>query len=240
MWLRRAGAAIANEFRVAAGGENRAAAALLLSGLFLVLAATLVAGWIATEVSAKATQAFDEGLLRSIEAWKAGLGPELRVRFDDVFHDITALGGTPALALLTIFASVFLALSGRRQEAVLTIVVALGVLFLNTGLKHWFARPRPAFVAHDAEGFSFPSGHAMSSMAIYVTQGVLLARLAPAWAARVFAMLSVVALASLVAFSRCYLGVHYPTDVIAGALAGLAWALTVLCADEVFRRSRAP
>jgi undecaprenyl-diphosphatase len=154
-------------------------------------------------------------------------------------EDVTALGGVPALTLLTIFATVYLALAGRKKEAVLTLVVAVGAFVLNTALKSYFDRPRPeVFEAVKPASSSFPSGHAMGSMAIYVTHGVLLARLAPTWVARVFATFSTVTIALAIAFSRMWLGVHYPTDVLAGALLGLAWALTVLCADEVFRRRR--
>lgn len=235
-FLRRAGGAIAERARFWAGSENRAAAVLVVAGFLLTIGAVYASRAIALGVMAAETQQFDERVLREIHAAREHLGAQ-REAVDGAVRDITALGGVAALALLTIFTAVYLALVGRRGESALTVVVAVGVLLLNSSLKEFFDRPRPlVFERPEVAGSSFPSGHAMSSMAIYVALGIMLARLAPTWSARAFAMGSTVVLALLVAFSRMYLGVHYPTDVAAGALLGLAWALTVLCAAEVFRR----
>jgi undecaprenyl-diphosphatase len=243
--LRALGARIAAWARGFAGGENRAAAVLLVIGFAITVAALVFFRFVAREIADSDTQKFDEHVLQAIAGWKDGLrtvdvGPlNARTVLDEFFRDVTALGGPAGLTLLTLFTTVYLFLAGRREDSLLTIVAAGGAITINVLLKHHFERPRPIVVEH-AQVFtsSFPSGHSMTSMAIYLTLGVLLARLAPTWSARVFATASTVFIALLIASSRMYEGVHYLTDVSAGASLGLAWSLSVLCAAEVFRRRR--
>jgi undecaprenyl-diphosphatase len=238
--LRRAGASIAEWARFHAGGENRAAGILILIGFVLTLSAIFVFREIAEDIRSDEVKQFDVRVLQRIHEFRESLTPTRRDALDDFFQDVTALGGTTVLTLFTIFVALFLKLAGRGKEALLTVIVSLGCLLLSTLLKGHYLRPRPeVFARPDVHGWSFPSGHSMSSMAIWLTQGVLLARLAPTWSARVFATGAAIVLAMLVAMSRMWIGVHYLTDVTGGALCGLAWALTVLCADEVFRRERA-
>jgi undecaprenyl-diphosphatase len=236
--LRKLGGAIAARARFWAGGENRAAAILLLVGFALTASAVLISRHIAREVMAHETQQFDDDVLRRIDAAKQQLGEHRKV-VDTIFRDFTALGGFTTLTLLTVFVTGYLFLARRRGEAALTVAVAAGALAIDSALKSHYDRPRPEVFAHTDTVYtsSFPSGHSMMSMAIYLTLGVLLARLAPTWSARLFATGSTVVVALLVASSRMYAGEHFPTDVMAGALLGLAWALTVLCAAEVYRRA---
>lgn len=236
--LRRAGGRIAGWAHLWAGSENRAALLLLVLGIGLTIASALLARWIAHEVLEKETQAFDERMLLRIDAAKERFG-KYRPALENTMTEITALGSPTVLALLSLGAVGYLALARRRGEALLAAAVAGGSAALNGALKHWIERPRPALFAHGhVYTSSFPSGHSMSSMAIYLSLGIFLARLAPTWSARVFATAFAIVVALLVAFSRLYEGVHYPTDVAAGALLGLAYALAVLTAAEVYGRSR--
>jgi undecaprenyl-diphosphatase len=236
--LGRAGGRIARWARRIAGSEDRAAVLLVALGFAIVIASVVVARWIVLEVLAERTQAFDERALLRIDGAKERLGAR-RAFVDGAALDITALGSLPVLTLLTVAATGYLWLARRRAEALLGVAVAGGAGALSALLKHWIGRPRPTIVQHgQVFSSSFPSGHAMTSMAIYIAIGIFLARLAPTWSARVFATGLAIAVAVLVASSRIYLGVHYPTDVAAGALLGLAWALAVLTAAEVFRRAR--
>jgi undecaprenyl-diphosphatase len=98
-------------------------------------------------------------------------------------------------------------------------------------LKRGFARPRPALVPHGVlvHTASFPSGHAMLSAVVYLTLGAVLARVQPQRRLKAYVLTVAVVLTMLVGLSRIYLGVHWPTDVLAGWVAGAAWALMVWC-----------
>jgi undecaprenyl-diphosphatase len=142
-------------------------------------------------------------------------------------RDITALGGTAVLTLLTVFVTLFLLLSGKRRSALLVAAsVALGTL-LSTVLKLAFDRPRPNLVPHGMEVYtlSFPSSHAMMSALVYLTLGALFARTQASVRVRVYLIVSAILLTFLIGVSRVYLGVHWPTDVLAGWAVGSCWAL---------------
>src|SRR5207245_2521008 len=111
------------------------------------------------------------------------------------------------------------------QEAVVLATAGGGAL--SAGLKWWFGRKRPEIVPHlvNVGSASFPSGHSMLALVTYLTLGALLARFVARRRSRTYCVAVSLLLALLVGLSRVYLGVHYPTDVLAGWSAGLAWAL---------------
>ncbi len=141
-------------------------------------------------------------------------------------RDITALGGIPVLSLFGLLALGYLMLA-RQWRAVWLLVVSLpGGLLLNTLLKRGFDRPRPELVAHLVEVHtnSFPSGHAMLSAIGFLTLGALLAGATQRRQQQGYILGVAVLLTLLVGASRVYLGVHWPTDVLAGWSLGAAWA----------------
>jgi undecaprenyl-diphosphatase len=142
-------------------------------------------------------------------------------------RDLTALGSATVLVLFVL--AVAGALLARRQHhaLVLLLVAALGGMLLNILLKPVFGRPRPDAVLRlvEVKSLSFPSGHAMGSAIIYFTLAALLARLVEARALKLYFLGLAALLTFLVGASRVYLGVHYPSDVLAGWTVGLAWAL---------------
>ena len=144
-----------------------------------------------------------------------------------MFKDITALGGTSVLALITLFAVGYLLLSGKRANALLVVVAVVGGALLSHFLKLGFDRPRPDLVAKlvEVRTLSFPSGHAMQSAVTYLTLGALLARVQGGKHTRNYLMAVAVILTLIIGLSRVFLGVHWPTDVLAGWCAGAAWAL---------------
>ncbi len=145
----------------------------------------------------------------------------------DAARDITALGGVSVLTLLTLGVSIFLALDGKKHMALFVCGSIVSGLLASTLLKHFFDRPRPNIVPHAAyvSDSSFPSGHSMLSAITYLVLGALLARSQERKIVKAYFLLGAVFLTILVGVSRVYLGVHWPTDVLAGWTAGAVWAL---------------
>lgn len=139
----------------------------------------------------------------------------------------TAMGGATVLTLVTVSVVLFELLSGRKRNAVILLIAAIGGLALSTGLKELFDRPRPTVVpALMLEtSASFPSGHTMLSSVIYLTLGSLVSRSLQRKSAKLFVVGLAMFLTFVTGISRLYLGVHYPSDVLAGWTAGTAWAL---------------
>jgi undecaprenyl-diphosphatase len=152
------------------------------------------------------------------------LGP---VWLEDAVRDITALGSPAVLGLFVLIAAFFLLLAGKRGMSWFLVAAAGGGTVAVTLLKAAFARPRPDLTPTGVAVYtaSFPSGHAMVSAIVYLTLGALIARLTPRRVLKLYIMSVALALTVLVGFSRVYLGVHWPSDVLAGWAVGAAWAL---------------
>jgi undecaprenyl-diphosphatase len=108
----------------------------------------------------------------------------------------------------------------------LLIIATFGGLIISTLLKNIIARDRPALVPHLSyvTTSSFPSGHSMLAAVAYLTLGSLLARLVVEWRVKIYILLVALLITFAVGVSRVYMGVHFPTDVLAGWSAGLVWA----------------
>lgn len=140
--------------------------------------------------------------------------------------DITALGGVTILTLLTALTAGYLLASRKTAIAIfLALAIASGAM-LSSLLKIGYARPRPDLVAHlvDVQSLSFPSGHAMNSAITYLTLGALLARTEGRRRVTIFLMATAIFLTLIIGISRVYLGVHWPSDVLAGWCVGASWA----------------
>jgi undecaprenyl-diphosphatase len=146
---------------------------------------------------------------------------------EGVARDLTALGSATVLILFTIAIAVFLAVRRQYHALTLVLVATLGGILLADGLKAVFQRPRPDLVPHLARVYtsSFPSGHAVSSAVVYLTLGALLSQLVQERKLKAYFLGVACFLTFMVGLSRVVLGVHYPSDVLAGWSAGLAWAL---------------
>ena len=181
---------------------------------------------IADEVHEGATQSLDRALLlamRNPQDLSDPIGPGW---LEEAARDITALGGDTVLMIVTAATWIYLMLAGKRGAALLVLVAIVGGLLLSTGLKLGFERPRPDLVPHGTRVYtaSFPSGHAMLSAVTYLTLGALLSRVQDRRRLRAFMMGLAVFLTLIVGVSRVYLGVHWPSDVLAGWTVGAAWA----------------
>ena len=163
-------------------------------------------------------------LFREADDPSEPLGPEW---LESAVRDVTALGGTTIIAMVTLATAGYLMLSGRRHAAFLLLAAILGAVLLSFGIKAGIERPRPELFPHGVEVYtaSFPSGHATGAAATYLTLGALLARFQRARRLKVYLMSVAVLLTLMIGVSRLYLGVHWPTDVLAGWTLGSCWAL---------------
>lgn len=182
---------------------------------------------IAGEMSEGETRAFDQYLLLALRTPGDPSNPIGPRWFEESMRDITALGGFTVLTLLTLTTVVALLRSGRKLEAAMMATTVIGAELSSDLLKLAYARPRPMLVPHESYVYSnsFPSGHSAVSAATYLMLALLLANAVKRRQSR--AMIYSVAILIIVAVgvSRAYLGVHWPTDVLAGWALGGAWAI---------------
>lgn len=160
----------------------------------------------------------------------------------DVGRDLSALGGATVVLTLSFLVVGYLALRRRWTRIALIVVTVAGGYALSNGLKNVYDRVRPDVVPHFTEvrSASFPSGHSMSSSLVYLTLGALLANAAERRREKIYFVAAALLLAFLIGCSRVFLGVHYPSDVLAGWSAGIAWAsLCWLLAQRLGRRDGA-
>ena len=122
----------------------------------------------------------------------------------------------------------FLAMTRKGYAALFVLASVIGGVLISQTMKWAYARPRPELVPHGAEVYtaSFPSGHSMMAAVVYLTLGALLARTQADRAVKIYILAVAIIVTVLVGVSRVYLGVHWPTDVLAGWSLGAAWALT--------------
>jgi undecaprenyl-diphosphatase len=201
----------------------------VLAGIGLGAAALLGFMLLIEAVVEGETHTFDEAVLRALRSPADPADPLGPWWVEQIFKDITALGGHTVLTLITAAAVGYLLIDRKRAAALLVLVSVGGGVLLSSLAKNLVARPRPELVAHMVEvhTLSFPSGHAMMSAVTFLTLGALLARVQPHRRLKAYLLGVAVILTVLVGASRVYLGVHWPTDVLAGWCAGAAWA--VLC-----------
>jgi undecaprenyl-diphosphatase len=157
-------------------------------------------------------------------------------------RDLTALGGTTVMGLLTLSVVGYLVLRRQYHLVVLVLVTVIGASILTQTLKSAYARPRPELVPGltGVLHASFPSGHSSGAAAVYLTLGSLVARVQRRRAIEVYVLALAILLTLLVGFSRVYLGVHYPSDVVAGWILGAVWAMLTLLAARLWDARRNP
>ena len=165
--------------------------------------------------------------LRSADDLTDALGPAW---FEDTVRSMTVLGGYPVIVFAVLNVIVVLVIMEDRTSATLVAASVSGASVLSSGLKQVFARPRPDIVAHldpTIVAVSFPSSHATVSLATWLTLALVLAARVPVRAVRIYLVAVSLLLAALVGLSRIYLGVHWPSDVLAGGALGFAWLCVV-------------
>jgi undecaprenyl-diphosphatase len=211
-------------------------------GLIAALLAITLGVWaflhIAEEVGEGDTRAFDTAVILAMRAGDSHdpIGPAW---FEFAVRDLTALGGFAVLTLVTLIAVGFLTITKKYGDALVLFVAIVGGDILSETLKIGYARPRPDLVAHvvDVSSASFPSGHAMVSAATYLTIGALLARVQRKRRVKSYIHVTAIVLTLLIGVSRVYLGVHWPTDVLAGWCLGAAWSILCVTLASFLARS---
>ena len=185
--------------------------------MFLVTAEVVLSGNV---------QSLDEQLLLLLHPSDAGW-------LTEATRDLTALGGYVVLTLIVVATSVYLRTEGRPWASRFFVCVVVSGFVVNMSLKAAFDRPRPDVVNHLSyvDSSSFPSGHSMMSTIVYLTAGAVIAHRATNRLRRGFLIFGPIVLTGLVGCSRVQVGVHYPTDVLAGWSAGVMW--TVICCLSV-------
>jgi undecaprenyl-diphosphatase len=191
-----------------------------------VVSGVWIFGVIAGAVMEGDTKAIDQKLLLAMRhaGDRSPIGPP---SVQDAARDVTALGGVTVLTLLTVAISGFLFLDGKRRMALFVCASVVSGTLVSAILKSLFQRPRPDIVPHGAyvSTSSFPSGHSMLSAVTYLTLGALLARSHERKRIKTYILALAALLTLMVGVSRVYLGVHWPTDVLAGWTAGASWAI---------------
>lgn len=182
---------------------------------------------LAEEVFEGETHHFDEWLLLSLRQPDNPAEPIGPPWLKEVARDVTAMGSPAILSFFTLAVAGYLYLDRKRRLATILLTAVITGMLLTYGLKSLFARPRPEIVPHLSEVYSrsFPSGHSMMSAVVYLTLGMLVATVLEQPRLRAYVIGLAVLLSLAVGITRVYLGVHYPSDVLAGWAAGFAWAL---------------
>jgi undecaprenyl-diphosphatase len=184
-------------------------------------------GLIAQEVVKGKTLAFDRLIMLSLRSAADPSVPIGPAWLPEAARDVTSLGSMVVLGIVTLAVVGYLLLAGKPAVAWLMVIAVVGGIALSDLLKFAFGRARPDVVAPLARVFttSFPSAHATMSAIAYLTIGAILARSQRSSTLSLYFMSLAVFLTVLSGVSRIYLGVHYPTDVLAGWCIGAAWAL---------------
>ena len=209
-----------------------------LAALLLAAAGVWMFVEIADEVFEGETTSVDEQLLLALRAPNDTSDPLGPPWVEDIARDVTGVGGAGILTLLTLASAGFLLIQRKAHLAAYLLAAVAGGTIVSTLLKLGFDRPRPDLVPHGQIVYtsSFPSGHSMLSAVVYLTLGALLASGQTNLRVRAYVIGLAVFVTVLIGVSRVYLGVHWPTDVLAGWTAGAAWALLCWALAERLRR----
>jgi undecaprenyl-diphosphatase len=198
-----------------------------LVALFITIAAVLLFAEFVDRVVEGDTRAFDESVLLAFRDPNNPSNPVGPAWLQIMFRDISPLGGYAVVILISLAVIGYLLMDGKRAAALWVLVSVGGGAVLSNLLKFAIERPRPDLVARlvEVNTTSFPSGHATLAAVTYLTLGALLSRVEARRRVKIYLLTVAMTLTFLIGVSRIYLGVHWPTDVLAGWCVGAAWAM---------------
>jgi len=187
-------------------------------GFAAAAAALLLFGYLANEVLRGETLRFDSFIRNNVHSWAS---PPLTY----AMRAVTQLGAPRFLIVLSLVLILWLARMGRKRAAILLVVAAAGAAALDELLKLVFHRPRPeAFFGYpEPSTYSFPSGHAIASCCFYGVLAAIVTARMRSRGAKIAVWTAAALVAAAIGFSRIYLGVHYPSDVVAGYAVAVVW-----------------
>ncbi|MAG94146.1 MAG: hypothetical protein CMJ48_10395 [Planctomycetaceae bacterium] len=214
---------------------------LFLAGLLIIVVGSWLFIVLADGVGENDAESIDSRIVRAMRSDDDSSDPLGPRWLEEMGRDLTALGGYTVLTIVVVSVIVFLLLLGKHSSTHFVAASILSGYLVAMLLKEFYQRPRPDVVEHLSyvESSSFPSGHSMMSAIVYLTLGALIARRADRLALKIYILGVALLLTVLVGSSRVYMGVHYPTDVLAGWSAGLVWAtFCCLIADRLQKRAQ--
>lgn len=211
----------------------------VFSGVGIILLCVLAFGVIARGYPTGRYRAFDETVLRAFRTDGDSAIPRGPWWGQPGMRGITLLGHGVVLTIVALGGAGCLYFNRRRRAAATVVFSSVGGSILDLTIKSIADRPRPTIVPHLTEVMtsSFPSGHALLSTIIYLSVGMMIAQSRGKPRSGFLAIACAVLLTSLIGISRIYLGVHYPTDVVAGWAAGLGWTLLCILVEASGRPS---
>lgn len=182
---------------------------------------------IGSEVGEGETLSLDKNILLALRNPADPSDPIGSPSFQEAMRDVTALGGVTVVTLATIVGVLAFLFHRKRWHAAILAATVILADIASEGLKSLYGRPRPELVPHGSYVYSssFPSGHSTLSAATYLTLAMLISSLEPNRGTKSMVFILAVALVLGIGFSRVYLGVHWPSDVLAGWCLGAAFAL---------------
>lgn len=212
-----------------ANNISRSDLTMLVGGL--VLAGCL---WVFIEIAGMVmsggTGAVDEKLLLLFRTADDLTDPIGAHWVEELMRDITGLGGVGILTFFTLISAAYMLLIKKPKMALFIVVAIVSGTLLSFALKYGFDRPRPDLVPHGSYVYthSFPSGHSLMSALVYFTLGTLLSRIESRKRVKVFLLAIATLLTVSIGISRVYLGVHWPSDILAGWTVGIFWSILSL------------
>lgn len=210
------------------GSVRLALGSVLFFGMTLAIAALFFFGWLAEEMLDGDTRRFDESVRQSVHEFAS---PALTI----IMQTASFLGSTLFLIVFGVIIVIALYLRKHRRGAILFTITTVGASILLVTLKLAFrrVRPEPFFDTILPASYSFPSGHSLAAFCFYGALAEILSERTDKLWQQTLVWISAVTMILLIGISRIYLGVHHPSDVVAGYTVGLIWVMTIAIGDKL-------